>query len=62
MTSIGHFIHQTTLNPSGGGTDISEQPFNYIAFSQQLYGEKSDKNSLSVKTLDAPKQRTVSYV
>ena len=49
--------------PRGGsGLSVADQPFNYIAFSQQLYGDKSPDKNLTVKTLDKPKQRTISYV
>ena len=49
--------------PRGGsGLSVADQPFNYIAFSQQLYGDKPPDKNLRVKTLDKPKQRTISYV
>ena len=63
------YQNRAASNPSlapaprgGSGLSVADQPFNYIAFSQQLYGDKSPDKNLTVKTLDKPKQRTISYV
>ena len=46
-----YFQNKAASNPN---LSLSPEPFNYIAFSQQLYGENSEP--------DRPKQRAVSYV
>ena len=60
------YQNRAASNPTLAAASVEnrslDQPFNYIAFSQQLYGDKKDKNP-SVLTLDnMPKQRTISYV
>ena len=47
-----YFQNRTASNPN---LSLAKEPFNYITFSQQLYGEKKTDS-------DRPKQRAVSYV
>ena len=46
-------------SPGNMGSPGSQQPFNYIAFSQALYGELSDEEDQSTPTF---KTGTISYV
>ena len=71
VKNVPFYQNRAASNPSlapapaprgGSGLSVADQPFNYIAFSQQLYGDKSPDKNLTVKTLDKPKQRTISYV
>ena len=50
------YRNRAASNPNiyGSNEVMSNEPFNYIAFSQQLYGEKSQEKP--------KKPRTVSYV
>ena len=58
-------LRRNYLPPGGGhspgnmGSPGSQQPFNYIAFSQALYGELSDEEDQSTPTF---KTGTISYV
>ena len=52
-----YFQNRTASNPNLSHQGADSEPFNYIAFSQQLYGEKN-----SGKQNPPPKQRAVSYV
>ena len=55
-----YFQNQSASNPN---LSQANEPFNYIAFSQQLYGEKvADSTNPSFSKTDRPKQRAVSYV
>ena len=52
-----YFQNRTASNPNLSHQGADSEPFNYIAFSQQLYGEKNPG-----KQNPPPKQRAVSYV